>query len=136
MKRRLPARICPCEIADLGRMAAVRCPRELTHILQRAGGEWEPDSRRWLVGRRRIGPVIRALDCFGNGATKRELSSKNGENDPSAAASHLWACPARIPSCSADIAPHWATSPLRQGTEGYAAPCWMTGHNPLRTGYG
>ena len=43
-------------------MVAVRCPRELTHILQRAGAVWEPGSRRWLVERRRIGPVIRTLD--------------------------------------------------------------------------
>ena len=57
----LPARIGPCEIAELGRMVAIRCPRELAHILQRAGGEWEPGSRRWLVERRRIGPVVRAL---------------------------------------------------------------------------
>jgi hypothetical protein len=45
----------------LGRLVAVRCPRELTPILERAGGLWEPGSRRWLVERRRIGPVIRAL---------------------------------------------------------------------------
>ena len=52
----LPARIGPVEFAMLGRMVAVRCPRELAHIMQRAGGVWEPGSRRWLVERRRIGP--------------------------------------------------------------------------------
>jgi hypothetical protein len=27
-----------------------------------AGGLWEPGTHRWLVERRRIGPVIRALE--------------------------------------------------------------------------
>jgi len=44
-------------------MVAVRCPRELTRILQCAGAVWEPGSRRWLVERRRIGPVIRELEA-------------------------------------------------------------------------
>jgi hypothetical protein len=30
--------------------------------MQRAGGVWEPGSRRWLIDRRRVGPVIRALE--------------------------------------------------------------------------
>jgi hypothetical protein len=58
----LPARIGPVEFADFGRMAAVRCPQDFAHILQRAGGAWEPGSRRSLVTRHRIGPVIRALE--------------------------------------------------------------------------
>jgi hypothetical protein len=28
-----------------------------------AGGVWEPGARQWLVERRRIGPVIRELEC-------------------------------------------------------------------------
>jgi len=59
----LPDHVGPCEFGELGRMVAVRCPRELTHILRRAGAVWEPGSRRWLVERRRIGPVIRALEA-------------------------------------------------------------------------
>jgi hypothetical protein len=39
----------PVELAEFGRMMAVRCPRELAHIMQHAGGVWEPGSRRWLV---------------------------------------------------------------------------------------
>ena len=58
----LPARIGPVEFAEFGRMVAVRCPRELAHVMQRAGGVWEPGSRRWLIDRRRVGPVIRALE--------------------------------------------------------------------------
>jgi hypothetical protein len=58
----LPGHIGPCEFGELGKLVAVRCPREFAHILQRAGAVWEPGSRRWLVQRRRIGPVIRALE--------------------------------------------------------------------------
>jgi len=56
----LPARVGPCELNMLGAMVAVRCPQEFADIILRAGGLWEPGSRRWLVERRRIGPVIRA----------------------------------------------------------------------------
>jgi hypothetical protein len=35
---------------------------DVLHRLGRAGGMWEPGSRRWLVTRHRIGPVIRALE--------------------------------------------------------------------------
>ena len=59
----LPARVGPVEFGELGRMVAVRCPKELAHILKRAGGVWEPGSRCWLVDRRRIGPVIRAIEA-------------------------------------------------------------------------
>jgi hypothetical protein len=57
-----PGRIGPVEFTEFGRMVAVRCPQDYAHILQRAGGMWEPGSRRWLVSRHRIGPVIRALE--------------------------------------------------------------------------
>ena len=59
--RALPARIGPVEFAELGGMVAIRCPQDFVAIVQRAGGVWEPGSHRWLVERRRIGPVIRAL---------------------------------------------------------------------------
>jgi hypothetical protein len=58
----LPARIGPVEFTEFGRMVAVRCPQDFAHILQRAGGVWEPGGRRWLVTRHRNGPVIRALE--------------------------------------------------------------------------
>jgi hypothetical protein len=57
----LPARVGPAEFGELGRLVAVRAPRELDDIFRRAGGTWEPGSRRWLIERRRIGPMIRAL---------------------------------------------------------------------------
>ena len=59
----IPTHVGPCEIGQLGNQIAVRCPAELAHILRRAGAIWEPGSRRWLVQRRRIGPVIRALEA-------------------------------------------------------------------------
>jgi hypothetical protein len=57
----LPTRIGPCEFGELGRLVAVRCPRELADVMRRAGGQWEAGSKRCLIERRRIGPVIRAL---------------------------------------------------------------------------
>jgi hypothetical protein len=42
-------------------MVAVRCPSDLAPLVRKAGGTWEPGSRRWLVERRRIGPLIRNL---------------------------------------------------------------------------
>jgi hypothetical protein len=57
----LPARIGPAEFDLLGKLVAIRAPRELDGIFRHAGGVWEPGSRRWLIERRRLGPVIRAL---------------------------------------------------------------------------
>ncbi len=59
----LPAWIGPCEFGILGGMVAVRCPTDFDPLMmQRAGGLWEPGSRRWLIERRRIGPLERATD--------------------------------------------------------------------------
>ena len=58
----LPDRVGPVEFGELGRLVALRCPRELTHVVKHAGGVWEPGGRRWLVERWRIGPLIRALE--------------------------------------------------------------------------
>jgi hypothetical protein len=58
----LPKQIGPVQFGQLGRQVIVRCPREFDSIMRSAGGEWDAGSRRWLVERRRIGPVIRALE--------------------------------------------------------------------------
>jgi hypothetical protein len=58
----LPARIGPVEFGELAGLVAVRCPRELDDVMRRAGGQWEPGTRQWLIERRRIGPVIRMLE--------------------------------------------------------------------------
>jgi len=57
----LPASIGPVQFGRLGRQVTVRCPRDLDQVMRRAGGEWDPGGRRWLIERRRIGPVIREL---------------------------------------------------------------------------
>jgi hypothetical protein len=56
-----PAHVGPAEFSRLGKLVAVRCPTELDPVMQRAGGMWEPGSRRWLVEQRRLGPLIRNL---------------------------------------------------------------------------
>jgi hypothetical protein len=57
----LPARIGPVELEMLRAMVAVRCPSDLDPWMRKAGGLWEPGSRRWLIERRRINPLIRNL---------------------------------------------------------------------------
>ena len=42
-------------------MVAVRCPSDLDPLMLKAGGVWEPGSRRWLIERRRIRPLVRNL---------------------------------------------------------------------------
>jgi len=59
---RLPARIGPAEFSDFGgAYIAVRCPADPEPLMQQSGGIWEPGSRRWLIHRGRIAPLIRAL---------------------------------------------------------------------------
>ena len=60
-KAALPSRIGPAEFSPLGAMVAVRCPADLVPLVEKAGRTWEPGSRRWLVERRRMGPLIRNL---------------------------------------------------------------------------
>ena len=57
----LPQHVGPAVFSERGRMVAIRAPREFDGVFRRAGGVWEPGSRRWLIERRRVGPVIRAL---------------------------------------------------------------------------
>jgi hypothetical protein len=57
----LPPHIGPAEFSTLGGMVAIRCPSDFAPLMQKAGGIWEPGSRRWLVERRRLGPLIRNL---------------------------------------------------------------------------
>ena len=57
----LPARIGPAEFSTLGALVAVRCPSDLDPWMQKAGGLWDPGGRRWLIERKRMGPLIRNL---------------------------------------------------------------------------
>ena len=56
-----PVRIGPAEFSAMGSMVAVRCPRKLDPLMEKAGGQWDPSSKRWLVERRRINPLVRNL---------------------------------------------------------------------------
>ena len=42
-------------------MVVVRCPQDLDPLMRAAGGLWEPGSRRWLIVRNRVGPLVREL---------------------------------------------------------------------------
>jgi hypothetical protein len=42
----IPARIGPVEFGELGRLIAVRCPHDFDHLMRKAGGQWEPGTRR------------------------------------------------------------------------------------------
>ena len=55
-----PRTRAPASSATLASFA-VRCPREFDVLMRNAGGQWEAGSRRWLIERHRIGPVIRTL---------------------------------------------------------------------------
>lgn len=57
----VPAQIGPCQFGELGAMVAVRCPHDYDNVMRKAGGMWEPGSKCWLIERRHIGSVIRAL---------------------------------------------------------------------------
>jgi len=57
----LPSRIGPAEFSILGALVAVRCPHDLDRLMKKAGGLWEPGSRRWLIELWRINPLIRDL---------------------------------------------------------------------------
>ena len=57
----MPARIGPCEFELLGAMVGVRCPGDFEPLMRKAGGQWEPGSRRWLIERRRLNPLVRGL---------------------------------------------------------------------------
>ena len=61
MTRALPTHIGPVEFSEHDAWVAVRCPRDLEPLVQKAGGIWEPGSKRWLVKRRRLGPLVRNL---------------------------------------------------------------------------
>lgn len=45
----------------LGGMVAARSPSDLDPLTRKAGGMWEPGGQRWLIMRRRVGPLIGEL---------------------------------------------------------------------------
>jgi hypothetical protein len=57
----IPQSVGPVRFDRFGRQVAATCPREFDQLMRNAGGQWEAGSRRWLIERRRIGPVLRTL---------------------------------------------------------------------------
>jgi hypothetical protein len=55
-----PARIGPVEFEPFGaKWVAVRCPSEFNELMRLTGGLREAGSRRWLIHRWRMGPLVR-----------------------------------------------------------------------------
>ncbi len=55
-------RIGPVEFSPFGaKWVAVRCPEEFDELMRLTGGLWEAGSRRWLISRRRLNPLIHKL---------------------------------------------------------------------------
>jgi hypothetical protein len=76
----LPVRIGPVEFSLFGATwVAVSCPAELAPLMRRAGAVWEPGSRRWLVHRRRLGPLRRALRAATDPLFRRAGIDLDGE---------------------------------------------------------
>jgi hypothetical protein len=58
----LPARIGPVELEPFGaKWVAVRCPSEFNELMRLKGWLREAGSRRWLITRQRINPLVREL---------------------------------------------------------------------------
>jgi len=58
----LPSHIGPVELEQFGaKWVAVRCPSEFDGLMRSTGGLREAGSRRWLIERRRMGPLMRKL---------------------------------------------------------------------------
>jgi len=64
----------------LGGMVAVRCPHDLDPLMRKAGGQWEPGSRRWLIELRRMGPLIRDLRRATDPLFRRAGMNLDGED--------------------------------------------------------
>jgi hypothetical protein len=58
----VPSRIGPVEFEQFGaKWVAVRCPAAFDELMQVKGGVREAGSRRWLIPRWRINPLLREL---------------------------------------------------------------------------
>ena len=58
----LPARIGPVELEPSGaKWVAVRCPSDFDGLMRERNGLREAGSRRWLISRHRVGPLVREL---------------------------------------------------------------------------
>jgi hypothetical protein len=57
----LPHQVGPCQIAWLGALVAIRCPKDLDRIVGRTAATWEPGSGRWLVSPSRAAKLVPKL---------------------------------------------------------------------------
>ena len=58
----MPGRIGPVELEPFGaKWVAVRCPSDFNELMRLNGGLREAGSRRWLILRRRVKPLVREL---------------------------------------------------------------------------
>jgi hypothetical protein len=57
----LPHQVGPCQIAWLGSLVAIRCPKDLDRIVGRTAATWEPGSGRWLVSPSRAAKLVPKL---------------------------------------------------------------------------
>jgi hypothetical protein len=46
-------------------------------IIERAGGVWDPDTRRWVMRRKHLGPLIRALEAATDPPFRRAETSSD-----------------------------------------------------------
>jgi hypothetical protein len=59
----IPSHIGSSEFGMLGCQVTVRRRDSLTRSCGKPGGQWEAGWHRWLIERRRIGPVIPVRHC-------------------------------------------------------------------------
>ena len=58
----IPRQVGPVRIEPFaGELVAVTCPRDFDPVMRKAAGLWQRHTRVWLLERRRLGPVVRAL---------------------------------------------------------------------------
>ena len=62
-------------------MVTVRSPSDLDPLMRKAGGMWEPGGRRWLIMRRRVGPLMRELRRVTDPLFRQAYMSLDEEGD-------------------------------------------------------
>ena len=79
----LPARIGPVEFEPFGaKWVAVRCPSEFNELMRLKGGLREAGSRRWVIARQRITPLVRELRRATDPLFRQAGMDLDGEGNP------------------------------------------------------
>lgn len=58
----IPEQIGPVRLQGIARLVLVHAPHDFAPLIERAGGSFDKGRRAWWVERRRVGPLIRALE--------------------------------------------------------------------------